>query len=110
MVGALGYETDFAGSLPSEIIFHDAYSYFTNIKTQASVMWLGKKKISRLFVVAYWETLYLRAWIQWRAFVEIIGGDESLQHQLKRQDCVNFWGAKPPRPPTAVLFCALPRF
>ena len=37
---------------------------------------------------------------QWRTFVEIIGGDESLQHQLKRQDCVNFLVDTPaPRPP-----------
>ena len=27
--------------------------------------------------------------VQWRTFVEISGGDESLQHQLKRQDRVN---------------------
>ena len=27
---------------------------------------------------------------QLRTFVEIIGGDKSLQHQLKRQDRVNF--------------------
>ena len=41
---------------------------------------------------------------QWRTFVEIIGGDESLQHQLKRQDCVNFLVDTPvPRPPP--LFC-----
>ena len=45
---------------------------------------------------------------QWRTFVEIVGGDESLQHQLKREDLVNFWGAEPPRPPTAVLY-TLPR-
>ena len=45
---------------------------------------------------------------QWRTFVEIVGGDESFQHQLKREDLVNFWGAEPPRPPTAVLY-TLPR-
>ena len=28
-------------------------------------------------------------------FVEIIGGDESLQCQLKSQNCVKFWGAPP---------------
>ena len=33
-------------------------------------------------------------WSQWRTFVEVIGGDESFQHQLKRQDRVNFWGAQ----------------
>ena len=37
-------------------------------------------------------------------------GDELLHHQLKRQNRVNFWEAVPPRPLTAVLFCALPRF
>ena len=47
---------------------------------------------------------------QWRTFVEIIGGDELLLHQLKRQDSVNFWGAWPPTTPTAVLLCTLPRF
>ena len=46
---------------------------------------------------------------QWRTCVEIIGGDESLHHQLKRQDRVNFWGAPLPRPPTSVL-CTLFRF
>ena len=28
-------------------------------------------------------------------FVKIIGGNESLHHQLKRQNRVNFWGAEP---------------
>ena len=41
---------------------------------------------------------------QWRTFVEIIGGDESLHHQLKRQDRANFWGAEPPRPPPLFFF------
>ena len=42
--------------------------------------------------------------MQWCTFVEIIGGDESLQHQLKRQDCVNFWVAPPPWPPPLFFF------
>ena len=56
------------------------------------------------------EVLGVRASaIQWRTFVKTIGGDESLQHQLKRHDRVNFWGAFP-QTPTAVLLCTLPRF
>ena len=43
-------------------------------------------------------------------FVEIIGGDEALHHQLKRQDRVNFWGVESPRPPTSVPLCTLSRF
>ena len=41
---------------------------------------------------------------QWRTFVEIIGGDELLHHQLKRQDRVNFWGLRPPHPPPLFFF------
>ena len=41
---------------------------------------------------------------QRRTIVEIIGGDESLHHQPKRQDRVNFWGAPPPRPPPFIFF------
>ena len=41
---------------------------------------------------------------QWRTFVEIIGGGESLHHQLKRQDRVNVWGAEPPRHPPLFFF------
>ena len=47
---------------------------------------------------------------QWRTFVEIIRGDESLHHQLKRQNRVNFWGVLPPRLPTSVLFGTLSLF
>ena len=38
--------------------------------------------------------------LQWRTFVEIIGDDESLQHQLKRQDR----GVSPPEPPPLFFF------
>ena len=41
---------------------------------------------------------------QWRTFAEIIRGDESLHHQLKRQDRVNFWGVEPPDPPPTFFF------
>ena len=41
---------------------------------------------------------------QWRTFVEIIGGDEPLHRQLKRQDRVNFWGDPPPRLPPLFFF------
>ena len=49
---------------------------------------------------------------QWRTIVEIIGGDESLHYQLKRQDRVNFWEVEPPPPqtPHSVLLCTLSRF
>ena len=42
---------------------------------------------------------------QWRRIVKIIDGDESLQHYLKRQDRVNFWGLRPPNTPP-LLFLA----
>ena len=53
-----------------------------------SLFWLGK-------------CACLRYLTQWRTFVEIIGGDELLQRQLKRQNRVNFWGA--PDPPSLLF-------
>ena len=52
---------------------------------------------------------FFESYVQWRTYVEIVGSDELLHHLLNRQDRVNFWGDEPPRPPTAVFLCKLPR-